>query len=60
MKIFSNVISVLIVLIGTIWFLQGINLLQGSPMTGQTRWVVIGAAVVGGGVVLLMRSNRRK
>ena len=59
MKIFSNIISVLIVLVGAIWFLQGINLLQGSPMTGQFRWVVIGAAVVVGGVVLLVRSNRR-
>ena len=60
MRILPSVTGVRMVLIGAIWLLQGINLLKGSPMTGQTRWVVIGAAVVVAGLVLLMRVNRRK
>jgi len=60
MRILPRVVGVLMVLIGAIWLLQGINVLTGSPMTGQTRWVVIGAAVAAAGVVLLTRGNRRR
>jgi len=31
--------------IGVLWMLQGLNLVGGSFMTGQTHWLVIGAAV---------------
>jgi hypothetical protein len=46
---------VLLDLIGTIWVLQGINLLPGSFMTGQPFWAGAGAVaiVVGLGLVLL-------
>jgi hypothetical protein len=60
MKIAFNTVGVLMALFGTIWFLQGINLLKGSPMTGETRWVVIGAAVAVGGVLLLLKANWRR
>jgi hypothetical protein len=60
MRILTRIIGVLMVLMGAVWLLQGINVLKGSPMTGQTRWVVIGAALAGAGLVLLMRVNRRK
>jgi len=60
MRILPRVVGVLMVLIGAIWLLQGINVLTGSPMTGQTRLVVIGAAVAAAGVVLLTRGNRRR
>jgi hypothetical protein len=43
---------------GTIWFLQGINVLPGSFMTGQIRWAVYGAIAVALGVLLLVRANR--
>jgi hypothetical protein len=42
MKIVFNIVGVLMVLFGCIWFLQGINVLPGSFMTGQIRWAVIG------------------
>jgi hypothetical protein len=38
MRITLNIVAVLLVLSGAIWFLQGINVLPGSFMTGQTRW----------------------
>ena len=59
MKIVFNVVGVLMVLMGAIWFLQGINILPGSFMTGQIRWAVYGGIAVVLGVLLLMRANRR-
>jgi hypothetical protein len=60
MRIILTVGGVLIMLMGVVWFLQGINILPGSFMTGQIRWAVYGgvAAVVGLGVVVA--SNRRR
>ena len=42
-------------LIGTVWLLQGINILPGSFMTGQPFWAGAGivAMVVGMGLVVL-------
>jgi uncharacterized membrane protein HdeD (DUF308 family) len=57
MRIAMTVAGVLLILIGIIWILQGINVLPGSFMTGQTKWAVIGtvAAVVGIALVVLAR-----
>jgi len=60
MRITSNILGVLIVLVGTILFLQGINVLPGSFMTGQIRWAIYGAIVVVAGGFLLLRTNRRR
>ena len=46
--------------LGAIWFLQGINVLQGNFMTGQIRWAVYGGIAVAAGIVLLLAGNRRK
>ena len=59
MKIALNVVGVLMVLMGAVWFLQGINILPGSFMTGQIRWAVYGAIAVVVGVGLIVRTNRR-
>jgi len=59
MKIVFNVLGVLMVLMGAIWFLQGINVLPGSFMTGQIRWAVYGGIAVVLGVMVLVRNNRR-
>jgi hypothetical protein len=62
MKIASNVVGVLLVLAGSIWFLQGINVLPGSFMSGQIQWAVRGgiAAVVGVGVLLWANRKRQR
>jgi hypothetical protein len=59
MRIVLNVVGVVAVLMGTIWFLQGINVLPGSFMTGQTRWAVYGGVAVVVGVSVVLRANRR-
>ncbi len=60
MKIALNIFGGLLVLIGIVWILQGINILPGSFMTGQIKWAINGAisAVIGAG--LLFFANRRK
>ena len=58
MKTVGNVIGILMVLLGTVWFLQGINILPGSFMTGQTRWAVYGGACWAAGVALLLLLRR--
>ncbi|MFN2543900.1 MAG: hypothetical protein ABR600_04905 [Actinomycetota bacterium] len=56
------VIGAALVLVGGIWILQGADVLKGSFMTGQSRWLWIGIGSVLGGVVVLagtLRSSRR-
>ena len=59
MKILLNIIGVLLILAGGIWFLQGINILPGSFMTGQAQWAVYGAVSIAIGIGLLWFVNRR-
>jgi uncharacterized membrane protein len=60
MRIAFNVLGVLCLLVGCIWILQGINILPGSFMTGQTKWAVYGGIMVVVGIVLLISGNRRR
>jgi len=59
MKITLNIAGGILVLFGAIWFLQGINILPGSFMTGQIRWAVYGGIAVAVGISLLLATNRR-
>jgi hypothetical protein len=40
------VIGVLLLVVGIIWFVQGIGVLHGSFMTGTAFWAIMGALVV--------------
>ena len=60
MRIALNVIGVLALLTGCVWFLQGINILPGSFMTGQTKWAVYGGLMVVVGIGMLIGANRRR
>ena len=59
MQIILNIVGVLSILAGGVWFLQGINVLPGSFMTGQIRWAIYGGIAVLVGVGLLVLANRR-
>jgi hypothetical protein len=57
------IVGGLIILMGGVWLLQGISILPGSFMTGQTFWAVMGVVfmVVGSLLVLAgFRLNRRR
>jgi hypothetical protein len=60
MRIALNVSGVLCLLLGCIWFLQGISILPGSFMTGQTKWAIYGALLLLAGIGLLIAANRRR
>ncbi|MGA9673455.1 MAG: hypothetical protein WBQ94_29965 [Terracidiphilus sp.] len=59
MHIFVNVLAVVSILMGTVWILQGVNILPGSFMTGDIRWAWNGVVAVVVGIVLLFLVNRR-
>lgn len=54
------ILGVILLLLGGLWFLQGINVLPGSVMTGSRFWTVIGAVVAIIGIAVLMGPARRR
>ena len=60
MKMALRILGVLLILAGGVWFLQGINVLPGSIMTGQIQWAFYGALAAIAGIVVLVLANRRR
>ena len=60
MRIALNLVGVLMVLMGVTWFLQGINVLPGSFMTGQIKWAYYGGIAAIAGVGLIVAANRSR
>ena len=58
MRIVLRVVAILLILIGIIWILQGINVLPGSFMTGQIQWAYRGGAAAVVGLLILILANR--
>ncbi len=55
MKSLRTPLGLVLVLVGLVWTAQGIGWLEGSPMTDETLWAVIGpvVALIGALVVVL-------
>jgi hypothetical protein len=60
MRIALNILGVLCLLIGRTWIFQGVNILPGSSMTGQTKRAIYGGIMLVAGILLLVRANRRR
>lgn len=60
MKILLTIIGVGLILTGGVWFLQGINVLPGSFMTGQIQWAVYGGIAIVAGIGLIVWTRRSK
>lgn len=60
MKLVLYILGALLILGGGVWFLQGINVLPGSFMTGQIEWAYYGALAIATGIVLIVLGRRRK
>jgi hypothetical protein len=58
MRLTLQIVGGVLLLVGTVWFLQGINVLPGSFMSGQRRWAVNGGIAALLGAVLLMVASR--
>jgi hypothetical protein len=53
------ILGVLLILVGAVWTLQGLDLMGGSVMSGVTLWAIVGPIVVLVGVYVLWRGVRR-
>jgi hypothetical protein len=53
MTVVRRILGAVLVLTGGVWFGQGLNLIQGSSMTGSTFWAVTGAVCAAVGLGLL-------
>jgi len=60
MKIFLSIVAVLLILVGIVWILQGINVLGGSAMSGQSQFAIYGGIAAVVGIALAVFANRRK
>jgi len=38
--------GIILGLLGLVWLGQGLNLIKGSFMTGQTQWAIVGAVLI--------------
>jgi hypothetical protein len=50
-------LSIALLLVGLVWFFQGIGVIGGSFMSDQPVWAVIGVAMIALGVGLLVRGR---
>jgi hypothetical protein len=55
MRLAGKIVGTLLILAGVVWFFQGIGVLPGSFMTGESFWAYTGGVcvVVGGGLLAL-------
>jgi hypothetical protein len=60
MRALLNVAASILVIFGGVWFLQGINVLPGSFMTGQMKWAINGGVAFAAGIVIFIVANRKK
>ena len=54
------IVGVFLVLLGGVWFGQGIGAIGGSFMTGSAFWGVLGGVLVVAGAVLIVRRLRSR
>ena len=57
-RIVLLVMGVVLILMGVVWTMQGLGVLGGSAMSGDTLWAVVGPIVVVVGAVALFRGLR--
>lgn len=60
MRWFWLVLGVIAILVGIVWTLQGLNILGGSAMSGQTIFVAVGLIVAVIGLLLVVFGLRRR
>ena len=53
MKTLVRAIGILLILVGAVFFLQGMNVLPGSFMTGDRQWAVNGGIMIIIGIALM-------
>jgi hypothetical protein len=54
MRLLGIPVGLILLFMGSVWFLQGIGVLPGSFMTGSSFWAAAGALAVIVGLVLIV------
>ena len=57
-RIVPLVVGAVLILLGLLWILQGLNVVGGSGMSGNAIWAVIGLIAGAVGVFLVIRTLR--
>jgi hypothetical protein len=52
------ILGVAFVVVGGLWTFQGLGYVGGSAMSGQEQWAIIGPAVAGIGVAMVVVATR--
>jgi hypothetical protein len=52
------IVGVLAILVGIVFFFQGIGVLKGSSMTGDTFWLWVGVVLVIAGALAVFQGSR--
>jgi len=60
MRLTKNLLALIVLAIGALWSLQGIGVVGGSFMTGQSQWLYTGIVTMLVGLVGLVWANRSK
>ena len=53
-------LGAIMALMGAVWTLQGLGVIQGSAMSDQSVWAVVGPILAGFGVALVVVAGRRR
>lgn len=60
LKTIIKIIAILLAAAGVVFFLQGVNVLPGSYMTGDPQWAINGAVMALVGIVSFWFVSRKK
>ena len=60
MRALGIALGALMVVMGAVWTFQGLGYLEGSAMTDQSIWAIIGPVLAGLGVALVIVAARRR
>jgi hypothetical protein len=59
MRLIRNLLALIVLAVGAVWSLQGIGVIRGSFMTGQSLWLYIGIVTALAGLAGLVWANQR-
>ena len=54
MKLVLIIVGAVLILIGGVWALQGLNVLRQGAMAGHSEWTLIGGILALAGIVLVV------
>jgi hypothetical protein len=58
MRKFSSIGGIVLILVGIVWALQGVNILRGSIMSGRLLYSWLGLGLAAIGLIMLLYGTR--